>query len=217
MKNLSDSKRKCARNTIIWCPRSRKPIPNGIVLISEQFCVKTMPPTPSKTRKIPSASKTNFLNFPAEKPDYCTNLYAGLLQVSQIARRLARLLIGCHRRGVDGPERIDDHFSLHRLDWVHDDCDRTIGERFERLLGVDIDSRQPATESRMGMVPSDDHFGATRLLEHVEHLRLEDWIHGFDGDSLKTKTIVKIAEKLENFAENSKNSPFRTVALRTRR
>ena len=34
----------------------------------------------------------------------------------------------------------------------------------------------------MRVIPSDDHLGPSGLFEHVEHLGLEDVIHGFDGD-----------------------------------
>lgn len=32
------------------------------------------------------------------------------------------------------------------------------------------------------MIPTNDHFWSSRLLEHIQHLGLEDVVHGFDGD-----------------------------------
>jgi hypothetical protein len=34
----------------------------------------------------------------------------------------------------------------------------------------------------MRVIPSDDHLGPSSLFEHVQHLGLENVIHGFDGD-----------------------------------
>lgn len=78
------------------------------------------------------------------------------------------------------------------------------------LLSVDVDARQPAAEAGMRMVPTDYHlwsgyryggsaseqvgvkepayplrseYSPPGLLEHVEHLCLENWIDSFDRDA----------------------------------
>ena len=35
----------------------------------------------------------------------------------------------------------------------------------------------------MGVVPADDHLGPSGLLQHVEHLGLEDGVDGFNADA----------------------------------
>ena len=35
----------------------------------------------------------------------------------------------------------------------------------------------------MRVVPSHDHFGSSGLLQHIEHLGLEDGVDGFDADA----------------------------------
>jgi hypothetical protein len=56
--------------------------------------------------------------------------------------------------GVDETESIDDDLALDGLDRVNDDGDCTGVQLLEGLLSVDINRRQPATETRMRVVPS---------------------------------------------------------------
>lgn len=51
-----------------------------------------------------------------------------------------------------------------------------------RYLGVDVHGGEPASETGMGVVPSDDDLCSLGLLEHVEHVLLVDWIHRFNRD-----------------------------------
>ena len=55
---------------------------------------------------------------------------------------------------MDEPEGIYDDLALYGLNGIHDDGDGTRVELLERLLGVDIDGGQPASETGMGVVPS---------------------------------------------------------------
>lgn len=51
----------------------------------------------------------------------------------------------------------------------------------ERGLGVHVHSREPAAKAGMGVIPSHHHFRPPSLLEHLEHIGLENWV-----DSLNT-------------------------------
>jgi hypothetical protein len=61
-------------------------------------------------------------------------LYARLVQMSDVTRRLPRFLAGHDRRRGDGTEGIDDDFTSDRLDGVdhYGDCSRV--ELFEGLV-----------------------------------------------------------------------------------
>lgn len=50
------------------------------------------------------------------------------------------------------------------------------------LLRVDVDIGQPASKAWVRVVPSDDHFWPSRLLQHVQHLGLKHVVDGFDRD-----------------------------------
>lgn len=78
--------------------------------------------------------------------------------MSQIGSRLARLLAKHKGLWVNEAEGINDDFTLDGLDGVDDNGDSTRGELFERLLGIDIDTRQPTAETWMGVVPADNRF-----------------------------------------------------------
>jgi len=69
---------------------------------------------------------------------------------------LPRLLAQHQRLRVDQPEGVEHDLPSHRLDRVDDDGDCTGVEGLERLLRADVDSRKPATEARVGVVPADD-------------------------------------------------------------
>lgn len=60
-------------------------------------------------------------------------LYTRLVQVSQIARRLTRLLPRHHVLRVDASERVNDDFAADGLDGVDDYCHCAGVELFERL------------------------------------------------------------------------------------
>jgi hypothetical protein len=73
----------------------------------------------------------------------------GLVQVTQVGRALSGLLAKHKRLGVDESEGVNDDLALDRLDGIDDDGDGSGGQLLERLLGVDIDRRKPATETGM--------------------------------------------------------------------
>ena len=138
--------------------------------------------------------------MPVETVDQ--GLYARLVQVAQVARGLARLLARHHVLRVDAPERVNDDFAADRLDGVDDDRHGARVELLEGLsvcqlqsrslsqslrvggsadlLSVDVDARQPAAETRVGVVPPNHHLWPAGLLEHVEHFRLEHMVDRLD-------------------------------------
>jgi hypothetical protein len=73
----------------------------------------------------------------------------GLVEVTDVGGGLAGLV--AHHEGlrVDEAEGIDDDLALDGLDGVDYDGDGAGRELLERLLGVDIDRRQPAAETGM--------------------------------------------------------------------
>lgn len=83
-------------------------------------------------------------------------------------------------------EGIDDNLALHRLYRINNDSNGTGIQLLKALLGIDVNTGKPAAKTGMGMVPTDNHFGTTGLLEHVKHLCLEDGIDGFDGYASST-------------------------------
>lgn len=89
-------------------------------------------------------------------------LDGGLIEVAEVRGCLAGFLAEHEGLRVDEAERIDDDFALNGLDGVDDDGDGTGGEVFEGLLGIDIDAREPTSESGMGVVPADDDFRSVR-------------------------------------------------------
>jgi hypothetical protein len=72
-----------------------------------------------------------------------------LVEVTEVRSCLARFVAHHERLRVDQSEGVDNDFALDRLYGVHDDGDGAGGQLFERLLGVDIDGRQPAAETWM--------------------------------------------------------------------
>lgn len=79
----------------------------------------------------------------------------------QIGGGLARLLTKHQGLWIDEAESVDDDLTLDRLDGVDDNGNSTRSELFERLLGIDIDTRQPTAETWMGVVPADNRFWPT--------------------------------------------------------
>lgn len=55
---------------------------------------------------------------------------------------------------VDETEGINYYFALDGLDGIDDDSNGSRCQLFEGLLSVDIDGREPASKSRMRMVPA---------------------------------------------------------------
>ena len=52
------------------------------------------------------------------------------------------------------------------------------------LLGIDVNSRQPAPKPRVGVVPSYHHLWSACLLQHVQHSGLEHRIYSLNTDPL---------------------------------
>lgn len=134
----------------------------------------------------------------------------GLIQVTQVRCALAGLLAEHQRLRVNQPECIDDDFALDGLDGIDDDGDGSWGKLLEALLGVDVDAGQPAAETRVGVVPSNDGLGPmckivisipapkqgkdvtklrclpSCLSQHLHHLHLEYRVDGLDTDASTT-------------------------------
>mmetsp|Transcript_17893 Transcript_17893/g.36694 ORF Transcript_17893/g.36694 Transcript_17893/m.36694 type:complete len:256 (+) Transcript_17893:205-972(+) len=106
-----------------------------------------------------------------------------LVEVADDRRRLSWLLPQHHHLRVDGTKGIDDNLSLDRLNRVHDHSDCSLIQRLEALLRVDINAGEPAAESRMRVIPTNNHLRSPSLLEHIKHLRLEDGIHSLHANS----------------------------------
>lgn len=87
--------------------------------------------------------------------------------MAKIGCSLARFMAKHHSVRIDEPESIDDHLAFHTLNWIDHNGHSSLGQRLETLLGVYIDAGQPASEARMRVIPSDDHFRSSGLLEHV--------------------------------------------------
>ena len=106
----------------------------------------------------------NAVVMPVEAVDQ--RLDGGFVQVSEVRRRLPRLV--AHHQGlwVDEPEGVDDHFAFDGLDGVHDDGDGAGGQLLEGLLRVDVDGGEPAAEARVRVVPADDGF-VSGMRRHV--------------------------------------------------
>lgn len=82
-----------------------------------------------------------------------------LVQVAQIGCCLPGFLAHHNGLGLNQSEGIDDNLALDGLDGIDDHGDSTRRELFKRLLGVDIDGREPAAETRVRVVPTDNGFG----------------------------------------------------------
>ena len=88
-----------------------------------------------------------------------------LVEVADIGSRLAWLLASHEGLWVDETESVDDDLSLYGLNRINYDGDGSWVELLERLLGVDIDRREPASEPWMRVVPSNDGFWAKEELD----------------------------------------------------
>mmetsp|Transcript_16222 Transcript_16222/g.26568 ORF Transcript_16222/g.26568 Transcript_16222/m.26568 type:complete len:280 (-) Transcript_16222:40-879(-) len=108
-------------------------------------------------------------------------LDGGLVEVTDVGSGLTGFTDG--ELWADGTEGINDDLSLDTLNGINDDSDSTTVELLETLLSADIDSREPASESRVRVVPSDNSLRTASLFEHVEHVLLEDLVDGLDTDA----------------------------------
>lgn len=72
-----------------------------------------------------------------------------LVQVSQIRCALSWFLSQHERLWIDESESIDDNFTLYGLDRIYHYSNSSGRQLFEGLLCIDINGREPATESRM--------------------------------------------------------------------
>lgn len=72
-----------------------------------------------------------------------------LVEMSQVRRALTGFLAEHEGLWINESERVNDNLPLDRLDWVDNNSDSSWGKLFERLLGVDIDGRKPASKTRM--------------------------------------------------------------------
>lgn len=77
------------------------------------------------------------------------SLDRGFVQVAQVRGCLPWFLAHHDRLGLNETESINDNLALHRLDRVDDNGHGTRGELLKGLLGVDVDGRKPAAETRM--------------------------------------------------------------------
>mmetsp|Transcript_31889 Transcript_31889/g.93710 ORF Transcript_31889/g.93710 Transcript_31889/m.93710 type:complete len:331 (+) Transcript_31889:2125-3117(+) len=106
-----------------------------------------------------------------------------LVQMADVAGRLAGLLAEHHELRIDEAEAVDDDLALDGLDGIDDEGDGAGIQGLEAGLGVDVGRAQPAAEAGMGVVPTHHHLTAAGLLQHVEHLGLVDGIDGLDADA----------------------------------
>lgn len=134
------------------------------------------------------------------------SLNGWLVQVAQVGGGLARFLAHHQRLWVDQAECIDDNFALHGLNGIDNDGDGSWCELLKTLLGVDINRREPAAKTGMGVIPADDRFGPVMrkliscrcrygrsaphspasLPQHIHHLHLEDRVDSFYADARTT-------------------------------
>lgn len=89
--------------------------------------------------------------------------------MTQVGCCLTGFLAHDNSLGLDESEGIDDDLAFDGLDGVNDDGDGTRRELFEGLLGVDIDGREPAAETRVRVIPANDGFWSTILLISRRH------------------------------------------------
>jgi len=85
--------------------------------------------------------------------------------------------------GVDQPERINHNFPLHTLNWVYYHRHRPVVQPFKRSLGCHVHYAQPASKTRVRVIPSyhvllDPHF--FEFLEHDGLVLGVDCLYG-DG------------------------------------
>lgn len=84
---------------------------------------------------------------------------------------------------VDGAESIDDNLTFDRLNGIYDN---TNSLRVQHLLGflcLNISARQPATETRMRVIPANTDLVSSDLFHHVHEFLLVYWINRLNTDS----------------------------------
>mmetsp|Transcript_37370 Transcript_37370/g.45064 ORF Transcript_37370/g.45064 Transcript_37370/m.45064 type:complete len:277 (-) Transcript_37370:411-1241(-) len=113
-------------------------------------------------------------------------LNAGFVQMPDIAGGLSRFLPQHHQLRIDQSKTINHNFPLHRLNRIHHQRHRPRIQRFERILGVNIDPTQPAPEPRVGMIPPNHHLRPPRLFQHIQHFGLKHRIDRFDTHTRPT-------------------------------
>jgi hypothetical protein len=75
---------------------------------------------------------------------------------------LTGLLAHDNSLGLNETESINDDLALHRLDGINDNGDGAGSELLEGLLGIDIDGGKPASETGVGVIPSNDSLWPVR-------------------------------------------------------
>lgn len=60
--------------------------------------------------------------------------------------------------GLDKTESIDDDLTLDGLNGIDDDGDGAGCQLLKRLLSVDIDGREPAAKTGVGVIPANNSF-----------------------------------------------------------
>ena len=103
-------------------------------------------------------------------------------QMTDVRGRLSWLKTSHGHFSWNRSEGIDHDLAFDRLDGVDDYGYGSLVELFLVHLCGDIGTGEPAAETWMGMVPSDDILIATDLLHHVHELLLIDWVNRLDGD-----------------------------------
>lgn len=98
------------------------------------------------------------------------------VEVTQVGSALSWFLAQHQGLGVDKSECVNDNLALDGLYGVNNDGDGSRRKLFEALLGVDIDRRQPASESRVRVVPSDDRFRSTKQLVKDRIMKHGGWL-----------------------------------------
>jgi hypothetical protein len=73
--------------------------------------------------------------------------------MTSVARGLSGLDAHHDLLRLNRPERVDDDLALHGLQRVDHQSHRTRVQLFERLLSRNVDSGEPAAETRVRMVP----------------------------------------------------------------
>ena len=86
-----------------------------------------------------------------------TYLNGRFLKMAQVGRGLSGFMAEHHRVRVDESKGVDDNLALHTLNRIDDHGDGALRQRLETLLCVDIHARQPAAETRMRVIPADNH------------------------------------------------------------
>mmetsp|Transcript_10239 Transcript_10239/g.21461 ORF Transcript_10239/g.21461 Transcript_10239/m.21461 type:complete len:286 (+) Transcript_10239:190-1047(+) len=156
---------------MIFKPLHRKPRrPILLIQIHEHLLLQLILPVINHNRII----------MPIQPMNQCLN--RRFMQMPNIRGSLPRLLPQHHQLGINQPKTIDDHLPLDRLNRIHHQRHRPGIQSLKRTLRIDIRRTQPAAEPGVGVIPPHDHLAPPRLLEHIEHFRLEDGIDGLDAD-----------------------------------